>query len=146
MRFGLFINKQYLPGESAYARYLEHLDQVRLARDLGYDTVIIGQHFLPTPFQEPQPVPLLARLAAESGDMRLGISILLGALLPPLEVAEMGATLDLITGGRFICGLGLGYRRVESDAFGVPMEQRVRRFEDNVQLIRRLWPSIPTTT
>ncbi|MEK7216683.1 MAG: LLM class flavin-dependent oxidoreductase, partial [Chloroflexota bacterium] len=139
MRFGLFINKQYLPGESARSRYLEHIEQVRLARDLGFDTVIIGQHFLSAPFQEPQSVPLLARFAAESGDMRLGVSILLGALLPPLEVAEMGATLDLITGGRFICGLGLGYRQVEFDAFGVPMDQRVRRFEDNVQLIRRLW-------
>lgn len=139
MRFGLFLNKQYLSHEPARHRFADHLEQVRLARDLGFDTIIVGQHFLSTPFQEPQPVPLLARLAAESGSMRLGISILLAALLPPVEVAETGATLDLITDGRFICGLGLGYRQEEFDAFGVPLTDRVRRFEENVALIRRLW-------
>lgn len=139
LKFGLFLNKQYLPGDSPGARFAEHVEQVRLARDLGFDSVLFGQHFLSAPFQELQPVPLLARLAAESGDMRLGLCILLGALLPPVEVAEVGATLDVITGGRFICGLGLGYRAVEYDAFGVPYRERVRRFEDNLRLICRLW-------
>lgn len=138
IRFGLFIAKQYPAGESARARFLEHVEQVRLARDLGFDTIILGQHFLSAPFQEPQSVPLLARLAAEAGDMRMGLSIILAALVPPVEVAEVAATLDVVTGGRFICGLGIGYRQVEFDAFGVPMAERVRRFEENVSIISRL--------
>ncbi len=139
LRFGIFLNKQYLAGESPVQRIREHIEQVRLARDLGFDTVVMGQHFLSAPFVEPSPVPLLARLAAESGTMRMGISIQLGALLPPVEVAEIGATLDVITEGRFICGLGIGYRKEEYDAFGVPMADRVRRFEECVMLVRRLW-------
>ena len=139
VRFGLFVNKQYPVGESARDRFTEHLEQVRLARDLGFDSIELGQHFLSAPFQEPQSARLLARFGAESGSLRLGLSILLGALLPPVEVAELGATLDVITDGRFICGLGLGYRAVEYEAFGIPMEQRVQRFEENVTLIRRLW-------
>ncbi len=139
IRFGLFLNKQYPAGESAYRRIQEHVEQVRLARALGFDTIIVGQHFLSEPFQEPQPVPLLARLAAESGEMRIGISIILAALLSPVEVAELGATLDVISGGRFICGLGLGYRQQEYDAFGVPQQGRVKRFEENVRVIQRLW-------
>ncbi len=139
IRFGIFINKQYPAGESARQRFSEHLEQVLLARDLGFDTIVLGQHFLSAPFQEPQSVPLLARFAAESGEMRLALSIQLATLLPPVEVAEFGATLDLISDGRYICGLGLGYRKEEFDAFGVPISQRVRRFEENVSLIRRLW-------
>ncbi len=139
IKFGIFMNKQYPAGESARTRFQEHLEQVRLARELGFDTIILGQHFLSAPFQEPQSMPLLARFAAESGNMRLGLSILLGALLHPVEVAEIGATLDLITDGRFICGLGLGYRQEEYDAFGVPKGERVKRFEECVTLVRRLW-------
>ena len=139
VKFGLLIAKQYPQGESAQARFQEHVEQVRLARDLGFDTIVFGQHFLSSPFQELQSVPLLARLAAESGEMRLGLTVLLAPLLPPVEMAEIGATLDVITGGRFICGLGLGYRQEEYDAFGVPREERVRRFEENVEVITRLW-------
>ncbi len=139
LKFSLFINKQYPSDESARQRFEEHLEQVRLARDLGFDTIVLGQHFLSSPFQEPQSVPLLARFAAESGEMRLAISIVLAALVNPLELAELGTTLDLITGGRFICGMGLGYRQEEYDAFGVPQEGRVRRFAEHVRLVQRLW-------
>lgn len=138
IRFGLFINKQYPVGESPVARFREHLEQVRLARDLGFDTIVLGQHFLST-WQEPQPMPLLARLAAESGNMRMALSIILAAIVPAIEIAEIGATLDVITEGRFICGMGLGYRQEEYDAFGVPKSSRVRRFEENLTLVRRLW-------
>ncbi len=138
-QFGLLVSKQYPAGENAYQRFQEHLEQVRMARDLGFDTIVLGQHFLSAPFQEVQSIPLLARFAAESGEMRLALSIVLTALMNPVEMAELGATLDVITGGRFICGMGLGYRQEEYDAFGVPQEGRLRRFVENVQLIKRLW-------
>lgn len=139
LRFGLLVSKQYPLHESAYERFLGHLEQVRLARDVGFDTIVFGQHFLASPFQELQSVPTLARLSAEAGEMRLGLTILLTALLPPVEVAEVCATLDVITGGRLIFGVGLGYREVEDNAFGLPRGERVRRFEDNLEIIKRLW-------
>ncbi len=102
------------------ARLAEHLEQVRFVRDAGFHSVFAGQHFLPAPFQMLQPVPLLGRLAAETGDMRVGAGILLLPLLNPVEVAEQAATLDVITGGRFVLGVGLGYRSEETAAFGAP--------------------------
>jgi alkanesulfonate monooxygenase SsuD/methylene tetrahydromethanopterin reductase-like flavin-dependent oxidoreductase (luciferase family) len=54
-------------------------------------------------------------------------------------VAETVATLDVIARGNFVFGVGLGYREVEFDAFGVPKGQRVRRFEDCLELVQRLW-------
>jgi len=139
IRFGLLISKQYPAGEIAHQRFQEHLEQVRVARDLGFDTIVLGQHFLSEPFQEPQSIPLLARFAAESGEMRLALSIVLTALMNPVEMAEIGATLDVITGGRFICGMGLGYRKEEYNAFGAPQEGRLHRFVENVKVVQRLW-------
>ena len=137
MRFGLFVSAQHPDGDDPAARLAEHLEQVRVARDAGFHSIFAGQHFLPTPYQMLQPVPLLARLAAEAGDLRVGAGILLLPLLNPVEVAEGAATLDVITGGRFVLGVGLGYRNEENAAFGVPAE-RVRLFREKLDVVRRL--------
>ena len=84
-----------------------------------------------------QPVPLLARIAAEAGEMRVCSGILLLTLLNPVEVAENAATLDAITDGRFVLGLGLGYRQEENDAFGLPA-RRLSIFEQKLDVVRRL--------
>jgi alkanesulfonate monooxygenase SsuD/methylene tetrahydromethanopterin reductase-like flavin-dependent oxidoreductase (luciferase family) len=115
--------------------------QIRLlhhARDHGWDSVWGAQHFLPT-MAMTQPVPLLARLAAEAGEMRVGLGILLLALANPIDVAETYASMDVVCGGRFTLGVGLGYRDVEYDAFGISRRERVRRFEENLRLVEALW-------
>jgi alkanesulfonate monooxygenase SsuD/methylene tetrahydromethanopterin reductase-like flavin-dependent oxidoreductase (luciferase family) len=84
-----------------------------------------------------QPVPLLARLASEAEGMRIGAGILLLPLLNPVEVAEQAATLDLLTGGRFVLGVGLGYRGEEDEAFALG-ERRVRTFVGKLDVVRRL--------
>jgi alkanesulfonate monooxygenase SsuD/methylene tetrahydromethanopterin reductase-like flavin-dependent oxidoreductase (luciferase family) len=61
--------------------------------------------------------------------MRVASNIALLTLLNPVELAENAATLDAITGGRFVLGVGLGYRPEEFDAFGFP-EKKVRIFLD----------------
>jgi alkanesulfonate monooxygenase SsuD/methylene tetrahydromethanopterin reductase-like flavin-dependent oxidoreductase (luciferase family) len=137
VRFGLFVSAQYPAEDDPAARLAEHLEQVRFLRDAGFHSVFAGQHFLPAPFQMLQPIPLLARLAAETGDMRVGAGILLLPLLNPVEVAEQAATLDVVTGGRFVLGVGLGYRAEENAALGVP-ERRVRVFREKLDVVRRL--------
>lgn len=139
MRFGLFVTNQFATGEDAARRFAETLEYVRLARDLGFSTVLCGQHFLAEPFQMLQPVPALARMAAEAEGMRLGVAIFLLPLLNPVAVAEEVATLDVVTGGRFIFGAGLGYREAEDMAFGLGRGERVRRLNENLDLMRRLW-------
>ena len=137
MRFGLFVSAQHPAEADPVARLAEHLEQVRFVRDAGFHSVFAGQHFLPAPFQMLQPVPLLGRLAAETGDMRVGAGILLLPLLNPVEVAEQAATLDVITGGRFVLGVGLGYRSEETAAFGAP-ERRAGIFVEKLEVVRRL--------
>ncbi len=139
MRFGLIVAKQHPPGVSMVERFREHVDQVRAARDAGFDIVVMGQHYLSTPFQELQTLPALARLAAEAGTMRVGATVLLLPLLNPVDVAEQVATLNVITEGRFVFGAGLGYRDQEYEAFGVQAKERVPRLVESLEVIRRLW-------
>ena len=116
-----------------------HLEQFRAAREAGFDIYCWGHHYLIDPFQHFQPLPVLARLAAEPGDMKLATSALLFPLLNPVDVAEQVATLDHICEGRFILGLGLGYRPEECEAFGTKMSERGARNSEALELMIRLW-------
>ena len=139
MRFGIHLGQQHLPGESAFERFKEHVEQVRLLRDLGFDSIWAGQHYLAYPLQFLQTIPLLARLSAEAGDMFVGTDIVILTVQNPIDIAEQIATLDIMTGGRVIFGVGLGYRDVEFDVFGVERKERVSRFEEILTIVRRLW-------
>jgi alkanesulfonate monooxygenase SsuD/methylene tetrahydromethanopterin reductase-like flavin-dependent oxidoreductase (luciferase family) len=139
MKFGLSLPVQHLPDEPGAERIRDLLEQVKLARDLGFDSISASQHYLAEPFQYFQPIPLLARIAAESGRMRLITNILLLPLYNPVDLAEQLATLDIICDGRLVCGVGLGYRDVEYTVFGVERALRVSRFEEALTLLKRLW-------
>jgi alkanesulfonate monooxygenase SsuD/methylene tetrahydromethanopterin reductase-like flavin-dependent oxidoreductase (luciferase family) len=82
---------------------------------------------------------MLQRLAPEAEGLWLGTNLVLLPLHNPVEVAEVGAFLDVTTGGRFLLGVGLGYRTEEFAIFGVPMAERVSRLTEGVEIIRRLW-------
>ena len=120
-------------------QWQDHLEQFRGARDAGFDSYCWAHHYLIDPFQHFQPFPVLARLAAEPGDMKLVTSVLLLPLLNPVDVAEQVATLDHISEGRLILGLGLGYRPEECEAFGTRMSQRGARHSEALALMQRLW-------
>jgi alkanesulfonate monooxygenase SsuD/methylene tetrahydromethanopterin reductase-like flavin-dependent oxidoreductase (luciferase family) len=108
-------------------------------RDSGFTSVWATQHYLAEEFQYLHPLAVLGRLVPETGDMRIGTAITLMALAHPVDLAEQLATLDILSGGRLVVGAGLGYRDVEFDAFGVPRDRRLRRFRENLDLVRRLW-------
>jgi len=118
-------------------------DVVRIAhaaQDSGFKYIVIGQHFLYGDLRWLQPVPLLARLAAEvNPDVRLATQIMIAPLYHPVMLAEELATLDVVTEGRLIAGLGLGYRAEEFDYLGVPFKQRAGRMDEILELLRLLW-------
>jgi alkanesulfonate monooxygenase SsuD/methylene tetrahydromethanopterin reductase-like flavin-dependent oxidoreductase (luciferase family) len=145
MKFGLQLSVQHHPEDSQSNRFREHVEQVRLARAVGFDSVWAGQHYLAEPFTYFQPIPTLARVAAEAEGMRLGTGVLLLPLHQPVEVAETLATLDVISGGRFVFGVGLGYRDAENKAMGLDPKQRVGRLVEGLALIERLWTGEPVS-
>ena len=139
MKLGYFVGNQYLASESAAARIQENLVQVATARDAGFDLICAGQHYLSDPYQMPATFPLLARLASEAGDMHLAATVILVPLHNPVDLAESVATMDAATGGRFIFGIGLGYREEEYTAFGIKREERVPRMLESLEIMRGLW-------
>lgn len=139
MKIGVFIGTQHPANASMLQALQDHVEQVRAMRDAGFDSVWIGQHYLTAPEQFLQTTPLLARLAAEAGDMAVGTNLLLLPLHDPVQIAEQYATMDVITAGRLILGLGLGYRDIEYETFGVAPKTRVSRFVEGVEIVRRLW-------
>ena len=139
MKVGIFLTNQHPPGSDMIAELEGQQAMTRLARDRGWDAVATGQHYLSDGVRQLQLVPFLARLAAEAGEMTGIAGVFLAGLHNPVEVAECIASLDAIWRGNFVFGVGLGYREVEFDAFEVPRGQRVRRFEQCLEVVRRLW-------
>jgi alkanesulfonate monooxygenase SsuD/methylene tetrahydromethanopterin reductase-like flavin-dependent oxidoreductase (luciferase family) len=139
VKLGFFVTNQYLPGEFMPQKIRESVEQVRAAREAGFDLICTGQHYLATPYQMSTSFPLLAHLAAEAGDMEVAATVVLVPLQNPVELAESVATMDAICNGRFIFGVGLGYRDEEYTAFGVERSQRVGRLREALQVMKLLW-------
>jgi alkanesulfonate monooxygenase SsuD/methylene tetrahydromethanopterin reductase-like flavin-dependent oxidoreductase (luciferase family) len=139
MKIGIFLTGQHPPGSDVVAELEGQYAMTRLARNRGWDAVATGQHYLSEGVRQLQLIPLLARLAAEAGEMTGIAGVLLAGLHNPVEVAVCIASLDAIWRGNFVFGVGLGYREIEFDAFGVLKGQQVRRFEQCLDVVRRLW-------
>jgi alkanesulfonate monooxygenase SsuD/methylene tetrahydromethanopterin reductase-like flavin-dependent oxidoreductase (luciferase family) len=113
---------------------------VEAAQENGFTYIAVGQHFLYGDLRWLQPVPLLARLAAHVGpDVKLVTQIMIAPLYHPVMLAEEIATLDVVTEGRLIFGAGLGYRAEEFDYLDIPFKQRAGRFDESLQLMKKLW-------
>jgi len=139
MKVGIYLTNQHPPGTDMVSALEEQIVMLRAARDGGWDAVGTGQHYLSEGMAQLQLVPFLARLAAEAGGMTGIAGVLLLPLHNPVEVAEQIASLDVIWKGNFIFGVGLGYRDAEFDAFRVPRDRRIRRLEECLALVKRLW-------
>jgi alkanesulfonate monooxygenase SsuD/methylene tetrahydromethanopterin reductase-like flavin-dependent oxidoreductase (luciferase family) len=139
MKLGIYLNAQHPAGDDPARRLAETLEQGRLIRSLGFDSIWGGEHHVTPGFHYFPLLPLLQRLAAEADGLGVGTNLALLPLHNPVELAEVGAFLDVLTGGRFLLGVGLGYRAEEFAVFGVPMSERVSRLTEGVEIIRRLW-------
>ncbi len=139
LKLGIYLNSQHPAGDDPARRFAETLEQVRLVRSLGFDSIWAGEHHITPGFHFFPQLPLLHRLAGEAEGLWIGTNVTLLPLHNPVELAEAGAFLDVITGGKFLLGVGLGYRPEEYQIFGVPMSERVSRFTEAVEIIRRLW-------
>jgi len=139
MKLGIYLNAQHPASDDPARRFAETLEQARLIRSLGFDSIWGGEHHVTPGFHYFPLLPMLQRLVAEAPGLEIGTNLVLLPLHNPVEIAETGAFLDVITGGRFMLGVGLGYRPEEFAIFGVPMAERASRLTEGVEIIRRLW-------
>lgn len=139
MRFGILLTSVYDASVDPRQQRTEHEELVRTAEQLGFDLMVCGQHFLGSELRYYQPVPWLTHLAQVAPTMRTATGIVLLAMVNPVDIAEQMATLDVLTDGRAIFGVGLGYSTHEFEAFGVAPGSRVARFEESLALVKALW-------
>lgn len=144
-RVGLQVSAHFEPGADPRAGLRDVLEQVDLAEEVGLDILLLGHHYL-TRSQFLQPISLIGNLAARTSRIRLGFGVYLLPLSHPVALAEELATLDVLSGGRLVAGFGTGYRSVEYRAMGVPYDERFKRFEEGVRLVRALWRGETVTT
>ena len=123
------------------------LDGARRAQNLGFDSIWVGDSLLARPRHDP--LTLLAAVAAAVPDVELGPAVLLPALRNPVVLAHQLATLDQLSEGRLILGVGIAGDtpaiRAEFTAAGVPFEGRVGRLMEGLRLSKALWSGDPVS-
>jgi len=129
-----------LPEVEREVRWPEYLAMARAAEEVGFESVWLGDHLL---YDGPERAPweawtLLSALAAATRTVRLGPLVACAGFHPPAVLAKMASTIDEVSGGRFVLGLGSGWNRREFDAFGIPYDKRVSRFEEAFAIISGL--------
>jgi len=108
------------------------------AEEAGFDSIWLGDHLLYEDRGPWEVWTLMAALAAVTERITIGPLVACVGFHPPGLIAKMAATLDEISGGRFVLGLGAGWNRREFDAFGIPYDKRVSRFEEAFAIISGL--------
>lgn len=132
-----------MPEVERVVRWPEYREMIRVAEENGFDSVWLGDHLLYRGDGRPERGPweawtMLAALAAETERVEFGPLVACAGFHPPAVLAKMAATIDEISGGRFILGLGAGWNEPEFDAFGIPFDRRAARFEEALAIIAPL--------
>ena len=120
------------------------LKQSATAEEMGYTTIWAHEHHSQGALY-PSPILVLAAIARVTRTVRLGTNMLLLPLYHPMRVAEDMAMLSLMTEGRALLGVSVGYVEREFRALGVSLKSRARRMEQGIPLIRELWSGNPVT-
>lgn len=139
MKLTLFINNEHPADDDLTARFGEHLEQVRVARQAGYDGLAIGNHLSFGSTAWFPPLESLMRLSAEAEGMSLATCMLVLPLYHSLHVVEQASLLDIVTGGKLILGVAPGWTEDEFKAMEVEHGRRLGRFIEGVTLMQRLW-------
>jgi probable F420-dependent oxidoreductase len=132
-----------LPEVERRVSWSEYLAMARAAEDAGFDSIWLGDHLLYRDDGRTERGPweawaLLAALAAATERVDLGPLVACTAFHLPPVLAKTAATVDEVSGGRLVLGLGAGWNEAEFRAFGIPFDRRAARFEEAFEIIRRL--------
>jgi probable F420-dependent oxidoreductase len=132
-----------LPEVERDVRWPEYRSMARAAEAVGFDSIWLGDHLLYRGDGRPERGPweawtLLAALTAATERVRLGPLVASAAFHAPAMLAKMASTVDEVSGGRLVLGIGAGWNDVEFRAFGFPFDHRVDRFEEAFGIVRGL--------
>lgn len=144
--FGLITCQRY-PGDPRTAAdlYREALELAKASEAAGLDSVWTSEHHFWDDEYMPSLLVLSSAFGAVTSRIKIGTGVLLAPLYHPIRLAEDAATVDLISGGRLILGLGLGWRAEEFERLGVPMQGLGKRMSHTIKVLRGAWGREPFT-
>jgi probable F420-dependent oxidoreductase len=128
----------FIPIEGGHY-YKEALEEVTRAEDLGFDSVWMEEHHSVANHYWPSPLTVLAGFATRTSRVTLGTDIAVAAFHHPVRLAEDVAMLDVMSGGRVTLGIAIGYKPDEFALYGVELEKRGARFEEQLAIMKGLW-------
>lgn len=145
---GLPVDRVELPEQFVSGAAITEM--ARAAETHGFGAVYVTDHPAPTAawlsaggHHALEPMVALSFAAAATTTVRVHTNLYVAAFRPALLAAKSLATLDVLSGGRLIVGLGAGYLRGEFEALGVPYEARGARLDDTITAMRRAWTGAP---
>jgi alkanesulfonate monooxygenase SsuD/methylene tetrahydromethanopterin reductase-like flavin-dependent oxidoreductase (luciferase family) len=132
-----------LPEVEREVRWREVAAIARAAEESGFESIWVGDHLLYRGGGRPERGPWdawtqLAALAVLTSRVRIGPLVAATPFHPPGAIARMAASIDEMSGGRFVLGLGAGWNEPEFRAFGFPFDKTVSRFAESFEIVRRL--------
>jgi probable F420-dependent oxidoreductase len=146
VKFGLYSSIASPPRGEHLARCVDEvIAEAQLAEASGFDSCFFGEHHQDADGFLPSPLIVATAVAASTRRLNVGTSVILLPLHHPVRVAEDAVTLDIVSKGRLIVGVGIGYQPADFRAFGVPMEHRMALFEEGIEILRRCWAGEPFT-
>lgn len=137
MKFGVHLLAQYSPEQKSTPFLDEVINQAKTAEKSGFDSVFVSEHH-PNASGWIPPLMLLAALARETNKVLLGTNIVLLPLYHPVHVYEDVTSLDIFSNGRIILGVAIGFFPEDFESFGISLRERVGRFEEGLDIVRRL--------
>lgn len=127
-------------GDIAHSEAIRReLDRIRLAEDLGFDTVWLREHHFTDYGFLSNPMLMAAHVAATTKRIRIGTAVMTLPLHHAIRAAEEAALVDVLSGGRLTYGIGRGYQAVEYNAFGIPLDEARERTDEAVEVLRKVW-------
>jgi natural product biosynthesis luciferase-like monooxygenase protein len=139
MRFGTYYFLQAAPGRAPDAIIADEVEQMVLSEQLGFDSVWLTEHHYADYGLSSAPSVLLATVAARTERVQLGTAVYVLPFHNPLRLAEETATLDILSRGRLVVGLGRGNRPQEFLGQAIPQDESRGRMQEGLEILRRAW-------
>ncbi len=141
IRFGMWYDFRNPPAwKRPYDQlYNEIINQTVWGEENGFDDIWLSEHHFIEDGYSPSLLPIAAAIASRTKKIHIGTSVVLLPFHNPVRMAEDAATVDVISGGRFELGVGVGYKVEEFESFAISSKERGARTNEGLEIIRRLW-------
>jgi len=142
MKWGIGLYTGQVPADAGHTvrdEYAFVIEQARLAEQLGIDSLWLSEHHGAEDGYLPSLLPMAAAILASTERLMVGTAVMLAPFHNPIRLAEDIAVLDQLSGGRFILGMGTGWREREFRSFGLDPKRRGSTLEETVAVLRKAW-------